>query len=399
MENIHKKKGATSNAYTIDNKIFVKFNTSWKQHQVYEREKFLGTLLNKFDWYPKLLFSDDSKKLLIFNYAGEPLTKENAPKDVIQQFNNIISDLEKLNIQHNDITEGELLVLNDKLYLCDFGWGTIANELACNINLWDWNSGCGKPYGIKCDSTALYRLNIITNHNQDTYKDPNRIAGSQSEVPSLQIDGDIARVYGYHEFAIHKKTKSINLHKKKQKFIAISQVLANLNKKNHFTFCDIGCSAGLASFIAHTKNYKEIWSLDHDHEYIDLLTDVKHHCNITNIYPKLFSFGDTLPKSFDVVLCGAIIHWIFSLTADFRNFDSIIQYLLQYTNKFLLIEWISPDDHSIGWFQHIKKRQKPSDEPYTTQNFELSIKKCFHIEAVVPFDTSTRTLYILKKLI
>ena len=101
----------------------------------YEREKFLGTLLNKFDWYPKLLFSDDSKKLLIFNYAGEPLTKENAPKDVMQ-FNNIISDLEKLNIQHNDITEGELLVLNDKLYLCDSDGALLEMNLPA-ILIWD----------------------------------------------------------------------------------------------------------------------------------------------------------------------------------------------------------------------------------------------------------------------
>ena len=34
MENIHKKEGQTSNAYTIDDKIFIKFNTSWKQQKI-----------------------------------------------------------------------------------------------------------------------------------------------------------------------------------------------------------------------------------------------------------------------------------------------------------------------------------------------------------------------------
>ena len=255
MENIHKKKGATSNSYTIDNKIFVKFVTSWQENHVYEREKLFGTLLEKFDWYPKLIFSDDSKKLLIFDYAGEPLTKENAPEDVLSQFNNIINDLEKLNIQNNDIKEGELLVLNNKLYLCDFGWGTIGNELSCNINLWDYNSGIGKPYGIKCDSTALCRLNIFS--NKSTYKDSKRKTGSQSEKPSLQINGNVAKISGYHKFDINKKTKLINFHEKKEKFTIISKVLDDLNKNNNFTFCDIGCSAGLSSFIAYNKIIKK----------------------------------------------------------------------------------------------------------------------------------------------
>ena len=47
----------------------------------------------------------------------------------------------------------------------------------------------------------------------------------------------------------------------------------------------------------------------------------------------------------------------FCLTADFRNFDLINKYLLEYTNKYLLIEWVEPDDEAIKYLQHIKKRQ------------------------------------------
>ena len=29
---------------------------------------------------------------------------------------------------------------NNKIYLCDFGWGSINNELGCGIGLWNCNN-------------------------------------------------------------------------------------------------------------------------------------------------------------------------------------------------------------------------------------------------------------------
>ena len=53
-----------------------------------------------------------------------------------KQLNQIIYDLQKLNIQHNDIKLGqEILVHHDKIYICDWGWGSINNNHSCNINL------------------------------------------------------------------------------------------------------------------------------------------------------------------------------------------------------------------------------------------------------------------------
>ena len=35
-----------------------------------------------------------------------------------------VKDMESVNVQHNDIKLGELLIdENKKIYLCDFGWG------------------------------------------------------------------------------------------------------------------------------------------------------------------------------------------------------------------------------------------------------------------------------------
>ena len=38
--------------------------------------------------------------------------------------------MKSVNVQHNDIKFGELLIdENNKLYLCDFGWGSVNNQL------------------------------------------------------------------------------------------------------------------------------------------------------------------------------------------------------------------------------------------------------------------------------
>ena len=40
----------------------MKFIIRWDEYDVYEREKYLSSILNKFDWFPTLLFSYDEKK-------------------------------------------------------------------------------------------------------------------------------------------------------------------------------------------------------------------------------------------------------------------------------------------------------------------------------------------------
>ena len=100
---------------------------------------------------------------------------------------------------------------------------------------------------------------------------------------------------------------------------------------------------------------------------------------------------------FDVVFCGAIIHWIFSLTANFSNFDRIIQYLLLSTKKYLVIEWICENDSAIMSFNHIKRNKKTGDEEYTTANFEKSINKYVKIISKHAVDGPTRIIYLLQK--
>jgi len=148
---------ATSDVFTTP-LIFVKRVKTYKEFQVYEREKHLATLLKKFDWYPEMLYSDDVNQLFIFTNVGVPITSKTKPTDLERQFNKILSDLKSINVKHNDIKIGELLVdKNNKLYLCDFGWASVNNDFGCGIGLYD----CEKPAGILDDNSTLERLNLL----------------------------------------------------------------------------------------------------------------------------------------------------------------------------------------------------------------------------------------------
>ena len=233
--------------------------------------------------------------------------------------------------------------------------------------------------------------------HSSNYKDPKRKVGTQTETPVIKYLGQDIHVSGYQKFIINKETKKIKFVTKTNKFSYISNLLHNLNKKDNCkSIVDIGCNSGLVSFTAFNQNFKRILSLDHDPEYIDTLRTIKNQCNITSINEALFSFGNKINETFDVVFCGAIIHWIYCLTADFRNFDKIIEYLLKITNKYLIIEWVSEEDGAIKSFQHIERNMNPGDEEYTTDNFEKSVNKFTTIMSKQPVDgNGTRTIYLL----
>ena len=111
--------------------------------------------VKKFDWFPKLLHSDDINQFFVYSNVGVPATIKNKPDDLENQFNKILEDMKSVNVQHNDIKIGEILVdENKKIYLCDFGWGSIANELGCGIGLWNCNNN--KPGGYHDDATTLH---------------------------------------------------------------------------------------------------------------------------------------------------------------------------------------------------------------------------------------------------
>ena len=94
-----------------------------------------------------------------------------------------------------------------------------------------------------------------------------------------------------------------------------------------------------------------------------------------NVTAHQFRFGDPIPK-LDIIFLGAIIHWVFRLTSDFKgDFEAIIRYVISSVNHFLVIEWVGPEDSAVKKFQHIQKCQTNNTYNYDEQTFLLSLKK------------------------
>ena len=152
---------AATSQFFCTQKFFVKHTIRNSSNHVYEREKYIASILKEFCWYPELLYSNDINKILIFKNVGVPVTRENKPNDLETQFNQILNDMKSKNIQHNDIKIGEILMDNKKkIYLCDFGWSSINNNLNCGIDMWGCNNK-NKPGGWYNDDTTLTRLGLI----------------------------------------------------------------------------------------------------------------------------------------------------------------------------------------------------------------------------------------------
>tara|TARA_B110000858_G_C17779575_1_gene464091 strand:- start:1109 stop:1702 length:594 start_codon:yes stop_codon:yes gene_type:complete len=88
----------------------------------YENECKYLKLLNKYDISPKIL--ETNVNSLLLSDCGEQLTFENCPSDWKKQITNIYRILKEVNIFHNDLKLDNLTVLNNKIYLIDFGWAS-----------------------------------------------------------------------------------------------------------------------------------------------------------------------------------------------------------------------------------------------------------------------------------
>ena len=150
--------GGTSDIFLTNNKEYIfKKNNNYLICDVFKREIFILNLLekNSITWSPKLIHYDDNNKILMMTYCGQILTSLNKPDNYLAQFVKILKDMKKLNMQHNDIKKNnEVLVIGNKIYICDFGWASINNKLGCGIGLWDGE----KPWGIIDDNLLLTKI-------------------------------------------------------------------------------------------------------------------------------------------------------------------------------------------------------------------------------------------------
>jgi len=225
------------------------------------------------------------------------------------------------------------------------------------------------------------------------YKNTKRlnVNGSQKETPKISCSDNLCKIVGYQIYHITDKN-IINIGKYQGKFNYLKHYLRKMNNDGYKSFTDIGCSNGLAAFIALYEKYDEVYALDHDLECINLINSVIQHLGLNGITAKPYSFGEP-QKATDIVFMGALIHWIYSCTGLYGNFKDIAKYLKTICNKYLLIEWVSPLDPAIAGFKHTDYNKKIIKEPYNKENFISGFSKHFKEIKSIYKVTGTREIF------
>ncbi len=214
--------------------------------------------------------------------------------------------------------------------------------------------------------------------------------GTQNEIPNVNCLNGTCIVTGYQYYTITKNNLVVN-QGYKAKFYYIKNFLLQ-HTENCSSVLDIGASNGLVSFVAAQAGYPIVHALDHDLDCIQVITKIKRHLQIQTVFPQVYSFGDDHSPA-DIVIVGALIHWIYSCTALYGNFDEITRYLRGLTKKYLLIEWVNPNDPAIRSFHHTSFNRDVIKEPYTRANFLASMKKYFSSQKVHSVN-NTRELFL-----
>ena len=95
---------------------------SVNSHHHYINEIEILPSIDKYNLTPKLISFDNDT--LILSNCGDVINKINLPFNWKEQIYNIYLMLKNENLYHNDFTISNLTVLNNKIYLIDFGWAS-----------------------------------------------------------------------------------------------------------------------------------------------------------------------------------------------------------------------------------------------------------------------------------
>ncbi len=154
------KIGATSHVYFSEDQryvlkhvfdrhasLFAKYNCAAREYVVVQHH------LSGCSWVPHMLYGDAD--ILVSHYCGQPVTSDTIPVNWQQQAQQILLDMESRGVKHNDIKTAEVLIKDDKMYLCDFGWASVNDDFSVGRE-----DICAdeKPHGITEDKDALMKL-------------------------------------------------------------------------------------------------------------------------------------------------------------------------------------------------------------------------------------------------
>lgn len=225
--------------------------------------------------------------------------------------------------------------------------------------------------------------------------DSERRTGSRTQIPELWVKGGRVTVSGYQDFTIQGGlVEKLPLPDKYRKLDCYLRDCAAL-LGGQGSFLDIGCSAGLLCFLAREAGFRSVTGLDHDREYVGILAAASLVGGLP-VEPVVGDWRDA-PGEYDIVAGMAVIHWMFAAPGSEGSFDSIFRNLASRTRRYLLLEWVAPEDATIAQFCLDLRDGGAQREPYTLENFLAAAQRQFGAVDAVIETSRTRRVYVFRK--
>ena len=116
-------KSGSSFVYKINenNTMIIKKKIYRKKKEKFEREVNALNLFQYYNHFPKIIKIDKKEHTIYMTYCGNNITYNNIPKSWKNQDIKIIEYIQLTDIVHGDINPENICVLNNTIFLIDFG--------------------------------------------------------------------------------------------------------------------------------------------------------------------------------------------------------------------------------------------------------------------------------------
>jgi hypothetical protein len=217
--------------------------------------------------------------------------------------------------------------------------------------------------------------------------------------PKLRLGPGFALVGGYQSYTAMPKSiiadaKDAGL-LKKQSLLAPYFSATLLHQR---TILDLGANNAFFSIWALHNGAAGATAIDMDPQCQTTAWAVAEHLGYKNLTLVNGKTQDQ-KQSADIVLALALIHWVYSLTANFGSLDSVIGWLASLARHALIVEWIAPRDSAIAHHHHTDYNRESQSEPYTYDAFRAALDKYFPSVTFLGHVSDTRSLFLARKTV
>jgi serine/threonine protein kinase len=210
----------------------------------------------------------------------------------------------------------------------------------------------------------------------------------------LEIRDQDVTFHGYQEFSLAKDwirvlSEDVPLQIKRDLLLPYFQP----KYLKHRTLLDLGANAAFYCFWALQQKAERAIAVDIDEEYLDMVEKAKKQLGFGNLETARLNVADW-QEPVDVVVALALVHWIYSCSADMGSLDAVVGKLAKLTKYMLIVEWIEPEDPAIQFFHHNEWNKNIVLEPYTLEAFEAAMAHHFRKVEIIGSVSPTRKLYV-----